>query len=109
MKPRYRTTFVIDTEQKPDGWDLQNYYWAVENDEAKVVSAQTDRLVRGLLSAVRVRTLVNRSPKRKTLVTQGRWDEIFEQRCNELEDMPGGRQGANPDMSEFIVEGDEDE
>lgn len=44
-----------------------------------------------------------------TVITQERWDEIFEQRCNELEDMPGGRQGANPDMSDLIVEGDEDE
>jgi hypothetical protein len=31
---KYRTTIVIDTDVYPKGWSLENFYWAVENNEA---------------------------------------------------------------------------
>jgi hypothetical protein len=37
---KYRTTLVIESTQNPDenDWDLDNFKWAVANDEAKIVS-----------------------------------------------------------------------
>jgi hypothetical protein len=34
---KYTTTLVIESEQDPSEWSLQEYYWAVENDEARIM------------------------------------------------------------------------
>jgi hypothetical protein len=35
---RYRTTIIIESDQDPKNWDMQNFYYAIENGDAEELS-----------------------------------------------------------------------